>query len=422
MDRARLNGVTADPRADAFGRSRVSDPFTLFDSQFEYGKQPLLWEDVVSGTGSVAHSIVSGQITLTTGGAASGARAMRRTKVYHRYNPGKSQLVKLTGIPHSAGSMAGAAESRVGYFDDNDGIFFGIDATGPFWSLRSSVTGAVVEERAYHGDWNLDNVANDVASVMELILDTQREHIVVIDLQWLGVGRVRCGLQINGFLIYCHQFLHANRTVRPYMRTANLPLTYEVVNAGAAGANVSMTQVCGVVESEGGENAAGGIQFCASTKGATVSAANAVALTPILSLRLVDKFGGLTYRGHVLINQLALLVATNPMYWEVLWNPTLTNSTFAGVVDATHSGVQFDLAATAVTGGITMDCGYVASGSGSTRQAAETGVSNRLIMARTYAAGFPDAGGGTRDIITLAARGMGGASTVSAGFNFTERY
>lgn len=36
---------------DAFGRTRISEPETLFDSSFEYDLQPLFWDTSLSGGG-----------------------------------------------------------------------------------------------------------------------------------------------------------------------------------------------------------------------------------------------------------------------------------------------------------------------------------------------------------------------------------
>lgn len=41
---------------DAFHRLRVSNPTTLFDTQFQYDLHPLLWETVTSGDASVFHN------------------------------------------------------------------------------------------------------------------------------------------------------------------------------------------------------------------------------------------------------------------------------------------------------------------------------------------------------------------------------
>lgn len=41
------------PANDAFGRSRISQPTTLFASSFEYDNSPLVWQSVLTGGGQV---------------------------------------------------------------------------------------------------------------------------------------------------------------------------------------------------------------------------------------------------------------------------------------------------------------------------------------------------------------------------------
>ncbi len=409
---------------DAFGRLRVSDATTIFNSSFEYTKHPLLWEDVLAGTGASTHAAPS--ITLATGGTGSGARAMRRTKVYHRYQPGKSQLVKLTGIPLASGTHAGTSTTRMGYYDDNDGFFFCTKSGQNCFVRRSSVSGSVVDTDVASTDWNIDKF--DGGGPSGITLDITKEQIVVIDLQWLGVGRVRVGFQINGRLWYAHEFLHANQTTAPYIRAANLPVTYEVINSGGTGANVSMTQVCTAVESEGGVDEDFGYSFRAGMGAATVSCAAGAGVNPtmipLMTLRLVDLFGGKTYRGHVHPTSFEFINTANfGALVRYIWNATtLTGATFAHSVDATYSGVEFDTAATVVSGGTILGSTYIGSASGASRVAASQSLRTNQILARAYAAGLPSAGGGTRDTLTVAACGIGGAAVLAASCNFLEQY
>lgn len=408
---------------DAFARLRVSNPTTIFDTQFEYSKHSLLWEDVLSGTGT--STLTNPYITLSTGGTGSGARGMRRTKVYHRYQPGKSQLLKMTGIPLSSGAHSGTSETRMGYYDDNDGVFFCTKASGACWVRRSSVSGSVVDTVVAQASWNLDKF--DGTGRSGVTLDLTKEQIVVIDLQWLGVGRIRAGFQIDGRLYYAHEFNHANSTTTPYMRTANLPITYEATNPGGTGANVSMTQVCCALESEGGGSEDFGYYFRAGTGANTVSCASGTGLSPtmipLFSMRLVDTFGGVTYRGHVQPQEFGFLNTANfAALVRFIWNGSLTGATFANSAEATYSGCQFDTAASAITGGTIIGTAYLGSASGSSRVAANQTALSNLLLARTYAAGLPSAGGGTRDILTVAACGIGGTATIAASCTFLEQY
>lgn len=400
------------PQIDTFGRIRSSSPQTLFDTTQEYTAAPLVMENVTAGTGTATYTQATSSTLLSTAATTSGNRAFRQSKVYWRYQPGKSQVAKLTGILAQAGTPAGTAEARIGYFDDDNGVFFGRDSTGYFIAVRTNTSGSVVTTKTYQSSWNGDKL--DGTGSSGLTVDFTKAQVFLMDLQWLGVGRVRFGVETSQGIIYVHTFTASNVVTNVYMRTANLPIRWEVSNTGGVGANISLLAICGAVESEGGASDEGGYSFSASNKGTSVSAANSATLTPILTMRLVNTFNGLTYRGHIHPKTIMFNVTSNPIYWELIWNvATLTGPAY-NAVNATYSGVEFDVAATAYTGGIVIASGFAPAGVGSFGDVTAVSITDKLLLARTYA--------GTRDTLTVAARGIGGASPTHVSINFEEQY
>ena len=79
---------------DAFGRLRISEPFTIFDSKQLHNNQPLFWDDAeTSGTGtSSAHSSARASTTISVSATTAGKR-VRQSLQRFNYQPGKSQLV-----------------------------------------------------------------------------------------------------------------------------------------------------------------------------------------------------------------------------------------------------------------------------------------------------------------------------------------
>ena len=406
------------PNLDAFGRLRVSHPETLFTSSQEYVPDPLHVENYATGGGSATYTQANSSTVLSTAGTTSGARALRQTKVYWRYQQGKSHLIKMTGTLNKSGTAAGTSVARIGYFDDNNGVFFGRDVTGFFIAKRSNVSGSVVDTKVYQSAWNVDgmNSALNALNPSDITVDFTKEQIFTMDLQWLGVGRVRYYLFINGKLNLVHETMNANLFTAVYIRTANLPCRYEVFNDSGTGANISVEAICIAIESEGGVVDEGGVTLEFDTAGAGRSCANSSPLTYLFSIRLKDTFNGLTYRGHVENIETNILATTNNCYWEWLWNATLGGSPAWSDVNTTYSGVEYDTSAT-FSGGIAVASGFVVAG-GNGVNAFQTSVSaqqpNALILGRTYA--------NVRDTWTLVARGIGGASTVYTATNFEEQY
>jgi hypothetical protein len=216
------------PNIDAFSRLRVSNPDTVFDSTFQYDLQPLVYEAKGTGGGSVVHSAADASAILSLDGAVDG-RVLLQSKQYHRYIPGKSQEILMTGCLRDG--VTGVVK-RAGYFDDNDGVFLEHNGTTNVVSVvvRSSAGGSAADNTAVQSSWNLDTLdgSNSTWNPSGILLDTSKVYILVIDLQWLGMGRVRVGFDVGGQIVYVHQFKHANVGTTVYMRTANLPIRWEM--------------------------------------------------------------------------------------------------------------------------------------------------------------------------------------------------
>lgn len=136
-----LDGVQVDfiPRnMDSFSRLRVSNPLTLFEHNNQYGSTTFKWDLLTAGTGSVTDSFTTSQTTLATGGTAAGARAVRQARAYSRLLAGKSLIVAMSF--NFGGGVAGCAK-RVGYFDNNNGVFLEQNGSAINLVVRTNFTG-----------------------------------------------------------------------------------------------------------------------------------------------------------------------------------------------------------------------------------------------------------------------------------------
>jgi len=81
----------APSQLDNFGRLRVSQPETLFDSKMLHDNAPLLWDDSqTSGAGtSSTYNANQSSVTLAVTAATAGTR-VRQTFRRFNYQPGKS--------------------------------------------------------------------------------------------------------------------------------------------------------------------------------------------------------------------------------------------------------------------------------------------------------------------------------------------
>jgi hypothetical protein len=294
---------------------------------------------------------------------------------------------------------------RVGLFGANDGVFFENDGTFNYMVIRSGSTGA--EERVRQDAWNGDrlNGVGGVNNPSGITLYPNRTQIYYADVEWLGVGSVRTGFIINGVYILCHTFQHANQVgnTKVYMTTATLPIRYEITNAGITGSTSTMTQICSTVISEGGYNSFGTTQT-AGTGTTQKRLSTAGVYYPVVSIRLAPS----RLDSIVLPRQIDVLSPSVNYYrWVLLQNPTLTGATWANT--SPTGTVQYDLAATALSGGIEIQSGYAAS-----RELAQLSSVDffQFQLGRTLA--------GVSDVVTLAIAATANNADVLAELGWQE--
>jgi len=342
---------------DAFGRLRVSEPATLFDSQFQYDKLPFTWDEAVVGSGTSTHDADGSFVSMDTTTANSDS-VVRQTFTYHRYQPGKSQLVFCTFDMVAAVT---GCRKRVGYFDAENGAYFEEDGGSLSLILRSSVSGSIDDttNRIAQANWNIDPF--DGSGPSGITIDATKALIFCVDFEWLGVGSVRTGFIINGAFQPAHIYHHSNIGNKTYMTTANLPVRYEITNTAGLSIAGKMRQICSTVMSEGGFSEDRGFPFSASNGTTTISVTTR---RPIMSIRPKATFNSIVNRGQILIDEFKVFAQTNAVYIELVHGGTLTGASWSSV-DA-DSIVEFDVAATAISGGHVLDVDHAdAGGAGS---------------------------------------------------------
>jgi len=242
--------------------------------------------------------------------------------------------------------------------------------------------------------------------------DPTKGHILVIDGQWLGVGRVRMGFNIDGATHYCHEWLHANReVVAPYTQTFSLPIRWEI-SSTATSAGATFKAICAEVESEGGVNSPNGFRF-AGTNIANV--ATSTTRAHLLSIRPATQYpasSGLVNRTFVIPEDLAVIAVSESVLVEVFHNSTLTGGTWTRA--DTNSAVEIGRGQTITTPGILTTAFFVAAGSGPKVTAASaTGVSAAYPLTLSIAGDTPRA-------LTLAVTSLTGTGTARGTIGWKE--
>jgi hypothetical protein len=382
---------------DAFGRGRVSSPTTLFNSKQTVDGQPLFWDDAGTGTSAYQSNKSATRLSVT-----SGQSMVRQTKRRFDYQPGKSQLILITGV---FGAGDNNVTKRVGYFDENNGLFFQQVGSTISVGRRSKSTGTPVDTIIPSSDWNIDGDTN--SNNYSGSYDFTKSTIFWINYEWLGVGSAQLGVVINGEYVPLHQFNHAGESTEVYMSNPNLPVRYEITSTTGTS---SMDAICASVISEGGSDSIG----------IPLSIDN---VTGITTLNDANYYGLFAFRlksthlhATVNFNETTIICTSTANYSiRVLLNPTVTGTALS-FSDVPGSALQVARPTNATTfSNGTIISSLVGAASSTVTPSEKLGTANQIVLGSLI--------NGTSDIIVFSvSRISGTAETFYGSVNWTEIY
>lgn len=350
-DKIRFNSEAVD----AFGRLKVSQPFTLFDSQHRYQENDK-WDTLTTTGGSIEYkaneSVVD--LKLTT---QSGAKVCRETKRVFAYQPGKSLLLLSTFVFAEKKSNL---RQRVGYFSTENGIYLEQNGNDVYIVLRTYVNGST-DDTTYkipQSSWNGDKF--DGTGPSGRTIDLTKANIFIIDVEWLGVGDVRVGFYVDGRPVTAHTFHNDNVHSTTYMTTACLPLRFEIENLNTTSSSSTAKQICNSVMSEAGYEGFSKRYNITKNGSSGTTLTSAGTQYPMIGIRLNS-----SRLDSIIVpsNLSAVLEETasnkpDTVLYRILLNPTITGGAWT-----THynGNVDYNITASSVSGGTDIIGGYISS-------------------------------------------------------------
>jgi hypothetical protein len=221
---------------------------------------------------------------------------------------------------------------------------------------------------------------------------------------------VRVGFDIDGLVVYAHQFVHANLITTPYLQYASLPVRCGMTATGTV--STTMRFICSAVVSEGGQEENGGTPLCIE---GTVTAASG-ADTHILSVRPKTTFNSITNRTKFALDSIDVTVTgNNPVLWKLVAGQALTTPTFADV-NTTYSSMEALAGAGTLSGtpAIVIAQGYVAV-TATVKTASSRKISDTVPITLNQAGAVRNLG-----TLTVLVQGIGGTSATRATLNWRE--
>lgn len=381
--------IADSPNLDAFGRFRVSNVSTLFDGKMIDTSQNFIYDSSWNNGGRL--TFLPNESAMQMDISRANSFVKRQSHYFTQYQPGKS--LAILGSFYFGGVIPAGAYRRCGWFDDSEGIFFEQTSTGLRWRIESQSAPDISVEQ---NSWNIDKLDGTGPSGFTLSMDNT--NLLFIDVEWLGVGRVRVGFVLKGLIIYCHQFSQTLKSV--YVKSPYLPVRYEIGTTSAQTFDVSMKQICCTMLSEGGYEPLG---LLASYLKETSTSVTDAAYTPVLSLSLRPPY----QKGEMLPLFFDIVGGGGTtLFYQILRNATLTGPTSWQPI---NDYSRIDTGSTGVTGGITIMTGFIIN----SNRLQITDVPKNALVYQCDINGVPD-------VLTIAVKSSNGNKTLNVAATWQE--
>ena len=333
---------------DAFGRQRMSQPFTLFDSFHRYQDNGRITTATSAAGATVSHNANESAIICTIN-TASGSYIKRESSRVFAYQPGKSLQIFETFVMASPKT---GLRQRYGFFGEQNGIFLEQDNENIYFVKRSYSTGSVVDTKIAKADWNVDKLDGTGPSLK--ILDLTKAQILFIDIEWLGVGSVRMGFVIDGEFVHCHSFHHSNIITSTYMTTACLPIRAEIENTSNTNSQSTLKIICATVISEGGYELRGKQRSVSHPITTPYTLTTAGTYYPVVAIRLKSN----RLDAVVLPKNVHVLGTSNVgrYSYKLVAGADITGGTWVSASD--DSNIEYNISGTSMSGGNSLIQGY----------------------------------------------------------------
>ena len=336
---------------DAFGRLRTSGITTEIDLKQVHDGLPLFIDTELIGSGNRVWNSEEASSTLSTTNA--GDAAVCQTFQRFNYQTGKSQQILMT---YERFAPQAGIIKRIGYFSSSSTSPFSAGLDGIF--LESTEDG-VFACICKNGTYIKRDLVPPVIRRFErsaIPINWNNSNILEIDFEWLGVGRTRFALIIDGLGYVISEHLHANNYEKIYMTNPNQNLRWEIRQTGATPGSFNF--ICSTVGSEGGINEIGKV-LAIDDDLVSLSASSIGTSYTAMSIRLKAGAQG----SFVDILNFVLFGSSNDSFlWRMVLNPTITGT--LSFVDSPNSSIQYALGDGSQTssGGIKIDSGYIEAG------------------------------------------------------------
>lgn len=346
-------------RLGPFRERLVATKTILFDLKSVYGVSTLRDVTITEGSGAVTNAGGEFKLSTTANGADS---ATLESAEPGRYQPGTGAEAGIAVRRPTA--PAGNQSLLWGYFDGQNGLAFGEDATGVFVLRRSGST----DHKTYQSSWNVDKL--DGSGSSGLTLDMSDGTIFQIEWTWYGYGVINWEVVLEDsdgeqdVIVVHRERVEGSVSIE----NPNLPVSAKVDNGGDATALDLFV---------------GGRQFAVIGDHSPVrrvtserrqNVTTGSAFEPFITFRRKAEFPS-GVNNHVSVKVEGFDIISNvAAIFQIRVNASLTGASFGTPQEhsASETAVEADNSATALSGGEVIYQGLVDGGSNRNSQGLTT--------------------------------------------------
>ena len=337
---------------DVTGKNRLktSARQTVFFNSALYDIGTDVW-DYSTTLGATATHDTNINAVILTSSSTIGSTVIRQTRKVMNYISGRAAMCEFA----FSVSQAVGARTRVGLFDENNGIYFEKDENSVFWCvIRSKSTGSVVENRVSRDNWNVDKL--DGTGPSGITVTPGKIQLIAFEYEWFGAGNVAIGFIIDGHYHIIHTFYTANHETVSWASQPFFPVRSEITNISAT--TSSYLTLFSTSFSMEGESTSYGVPKITGIPLPGLNLTTAFTYVPTVSIRL--KSNQLT--AVAFIEQVQAFTTDNTfLTFRIIKNATLSNGGTLTWTDfsTTGSSIEVNTNATSFTGGEVIALGVV---------------------------------------------------------------
>ncbi len=212
---------------DNFNRLRATSNTTILDVRHTGGAKNTIYEveRATSNTTATYNATTGPATVLTLTTAVNTNNVTRQTREYITFQQGKPIMTFITANINPTSNNAANSVGRVGYFDDNNGVFFQHKGDGADGTVSVVIRFGALDIEVAQDDWNIDPMDGTGPSGLVSFDEIQT---YTMEMSWDNM--IRMGMLISGKIIVVHEFF--DQSAHLLVATPNLPVRYSLSATG----------------------------------------------------------------------------------------------------------------------------------------------------------------------------------------------